>query len=41
MKTIISFEEAIKINPDYADAWNNKGTALGNLGRYEEAITML
>ncbi|MEG3057262.1 MAG: tetratricopeptide repeat protein [Methanoculleus sp.] len=23
---------------EYASAWNNKGTALANLGRYDEAI---
>lgn len=29
---------AIKINPNYADAWNNKGVSLGKLGKYKEAI---
>ncbi len=28
----------MKIKPDKHEAWNNRGTALGNLGRYEEAI---
>jgi len=32
------YEEAIRIKPDYAEPWNNKGSALHNLGRYEEAI---
>src|SRR3989338_5327048 len=33
------FDKALKIDPRYASAWNNKGVALNNLGRYEEAIT--
>jgi superkiller protein 3 len=28
----------LKIDPNYYDAWNNKGLALGNLQRYKEAI---
>ncbi|MEM9448798.1 MAG: tetratricopeptide repeat protein, partial [Cyanobacteria bacterium P01_E01_bin.6] len=24
--------------PDYPEAWNNRGTALSDLGRYEAAI---
>jgi len=28
----------LKIKPDDHEAWNNRGIALGNLGRYEEAI---
>ena len=32
------FGKAIEINPQDADAWYNKGVALYNLGRYEEAI---
>ena len=31
------YREAIKINPDYADAHNNLGALLQNLKRYEEA----
>jgi tetratricopeptide (TPR) repeat protein len=27
--------------PDYHEAWYNKGVALGNLGRYQEAIDAL
>ncbi|CAK84526.1 unnamed protein product, partial (macronuclear) [Paramecium tetraurelia] len=30
--------EAISINPKYVDAWNNKGIALYNLKKFEEAI---
>ena len=34
----ISYDKATKINPNDASAWYNKGIALDNLGRYEEAI---
>jgi tetratricopeptide (TPR) repeat protein len=37
-KAIESFNKAIKIEPGYADAWFNKGVALGKLGRYDEAL---
>ncbi len=33
-----AFEEALLINPDDATAWNNKGNALGVLGRYQESL---
>ena len=32
------YDQAIKIDPNYAYAWNNKGIALRNLGKYDEAI---
>ena len=32
------FDKAIGINPQSAEAWNNKGNSLDNLGRYEEAL---
>ena len=32
------YDQAIKIDPNYTDAWNNKGNALGDLGKYNEAI---
>ena len=35
---IISFDRAIEINPNDYTAWTNKGVALGNLERYEQAI---
>ena len=38
-EALLFFEKALKIDPKYAPAWNNKGAALYNLGRYEEAIT--
>jgi tetratricopeptide (TPR) repeat protein len=35
---IASYARALEIKPDYHQAWFNRGVALGNLGRYEEAI---
>jgi len=35
---IASYDQALKIKPDYYEAWNNRGNALGKLGRLEEAI---
>ncbi|NCR54186.1 MAG: tetratricopeptide repeat protein [Microcystis aeruginosa L211-07] len=35
---IASWDRALEIKPDYHLAWNNRGVALGNLGRLEEAI---
>jgi hypothetical protein len=31
-----SDDEAVKIKSDLHQAWNNRGNALGNLGRFEE-----
>jgi len=33
-----AYDEAIVLNPRYAEAWNNKGLALYHLGRHVEAI---
>jgi superkiller protein 3 len=35
---IASYDQCLKIKPDYTDAWYNRGVALGNLGRDEEEI---
>ncbi|NEP55774.1 MAG: tetratricopeptide repeat protein [Symploca sp. SIO2G7] len=35
---IASYDQAVKIKPDYHEAWNNRGISLDELGRYEEAI---
>ncbi|MFB2917574.1 MULTISPECIES: TPR end-of-group domain-containing protein, partial [Aerosakkonema] len=35
---IASYARALAIKPDFDLAWNNRGVALANLGRYEEAI---
>ena len=32
------YDKALKINPNYASAYNNKGWSLSNLGKDEEAI---
>jgi len=33
-----AFNKAIKLKPDYAEAWVDKGAALGELGRIDEAL---
>ena len=37
-EAIKDFSKAIKLNPNYALAYNNRGIAKDNLGLYEEAI---
>ena len=37
-KQIEYYSNCLKLDPKDAVAWNNKGFALRNLGRYEEAI---
>jgi Flp pilus assembly protein TadD len=37
-EAIPQFQEAIRLKPDYAEAYNNLGTALAAKGRLEEAI---
>ncbi|TAE99500.1 MAG: tetratricopeptide repeat protein [Oscillatoriales cyanobacterium] len=37
-KAIASYDKALEIKPDKHEAWNNRGNALGNLGRLEDAI---
>ncbi len=37
-QAISSFQESIRIKPDYADAWYNAGVAFGHLQDYPEAI---
>ena len=32
------FNKIVELDPKHAGAWNNKGSSLANLGRYEEAI---
>jgi tetratricopeptide (TPR) repeat protein len=36
--SLTSYDQALKIQPDYHYAWNGKGNALANLGRNIEAI---
>jgi tetratricopeptide (TPR) repeat protein len=37
-QAIECYDKALEIDPKNADAWNNKGGALGSLGKHEEAI---
>jgi tetratricopeptide (TPR) repeat protein len=34
----VAYDEAIRLNPNYAAAWYNKGRALDAQGKYDEAI---
>ena len=36
-ESIAASRAALKLRPDYAEAWNNIGAAYNKLGRYEEA----
>ena len=33
-----SFDKAIRLNPNYADAWYNKGLSFSHLSKFHEAI---
>ena len=37
-KALASYDKAIELKPDYADAYSNRGIALSNLKRYAEAV---
>lgn len=37
-EALSAFEQALLLNQDDPDLWNNKGIALRSLGRYEEAM---
>jgi len=37
-EAIADLDEAIRLAPDHAEAWLNRGLAKGSLGQYEEAI---
>lgn len=36
--SVQAYDKAIEINPQFAEAFNNKGIDLGLLGRYDEAL---
>jgi tetratricopeptide (TPR) repeat protein len=36
-EAIEAYDKALEIDPDYATAWHNKGTALKALGKNHEA----
>lgn len=40
-EAVQAFDQALKLRPDYPDAWYNMGIALGKLGRRKEAIKWL
>ena len=37
-EAIKCYDEALKLNPKYENAWIHKGNSLNKLGKYEEAI---
>lgn len=37
-EAIKSYDRALEINPDYADAWNGKASALGIQGKHQDAV---
>ncbi|MDF0589688.1 tetratricopeptide repeat protein [Candidatus Methanocrinis natronophilus] len=37
-EAVQAYDEAIRLDPEFAIAWNNKGLALRNLGEYDEAV---
>jgi superkiller protein 3 len=37
-EAIASYDKALELKPDLHEAWNNRGYALGKLGRLEAAI---
>jgi tetratricopeptide (TPR) repeat protein len=37
-QAIADYDQAIALNPEYAEAFNNRGTVYANLGNYERAI---
>jgi tetratricopeptide (TPR) repeat protein len=39
-RAIASFDNALKIKPDYHEAWKNRGVAQADLGQYEAAIAL-
>ena len=39
MKQLAAYDKALEIDPRYTNAWNNKGRALGELQKYDEAIS--
>ena len=37
-EAIVDFDAAIRLKPDHADAYNNRGNAKAALGRHDDAI---
>jgi Flp pilus assembly protein TadD len=40
-EAVLACEQALKLRPDYAEAWNNIGAACNELGLYEKAAAAL
>ena len=40
-EALIALDEAIRLDPKFASAWNNKGFALEKQGKYDEALIVL
>src|SRR5262249_61127912 len=38
-EALASFAEAVRLQPDFAEAFGNRGTVLSELGRFAEAVT--
>ncbi|WP_368013727.1 tetratricopeptide repeat protein [Laspinema palackyanum] len=38
MRRIASYNEAIRLKPDYPEAYSNRGNAQSDLGQHEDAI---
>ena len=37
-EAIVAYDKAIEIDPEFAEAWYNKGITLDKLGKHEEAV---
>ena len=37
-EALTAYARAIRLRPDYAEAYNNRGNVLCNLGQFEEAV---
>lgn len=37
-KAIVDYDEAIRLKPEFPEAYNNRGVAKRDLGQYQEAI---
>ena len=38
---LINYNQVIQLDPNYVNAWYNKGNALYNLEKYEDAVNQL
>ena len=40
-KAMKCFDKAVELDPEFVDAWNNKGYLLHHLGKHEESIVCI